>query len=76
MSVCLQRQFAHRANKSTEDIVSLVPHTALSHLEGRGTYVRLLFVDYSSTFNTVVPSWLDGKLQHLDLNASLYAWTA
>ena len=37
----------------------------------RGT---LLLVDYSSTFNTVVPSRLDGKLWGLGLNASLCLW--
>ena len=31
-------------------------HTALSHLDERNTYVRMLFIDYSSAFNTVVPS--------------------
>ena len=67
-------QFAYRANRSTEDAISHVLHTALSHLEGRGTYVRMLFVDYSSAFNTIVPARLDGKLRDLGLNTSLCAW--
>ncbi len=31
---------------------------ALSHLENKNTYVRMLFVDYSSAFNTIVPATL------------------
>ncbi|KAK0149886.1 RNA-directed DNA polymerase from mobile element jockey [Merluccius polli] len=52
-------QFAYRANRSTEDAVAAVLHTALSHLELPGTYVRLLFVNYSSAFNTIVPDILN-----------------
>ncbi len=42
-------------------------HTALSHLENKNTYVRMLFVDYSSAFNTIVPATLVAKLQTLGL---------
>lgn len=52
-------------NKSTEDAIAQVLFMALSHLEGSGIYVRVLFVDYSSTFNTIVPSRLNGKLWEL-----------
>jgi hypothetical protein len=51
-------QFAYRLNKSTDDAVSIALHTALSHLDRRNTYVRMLFIDYSSAFNTIVPSKL------------------
>ncbi|TKS65927.1 hypothetical protein D9C73_028553 [Collichthys lucidus] len=46
-------QFAYRANRSTEDAVATALHAALSHLEGQGNYVRMLFVDFSSAFNTI-----------------------
>ena len=39
-------------NRSTEDAVSLALHTALTHLQHPNTYVRILFVDFSSAFNT------------------------
>jgi hypothetical protein len=42
-------QFAYRHNRSTDDTISIALHTALSHLDKRNTYVRLLFIDYSST---------------------------
>ncbi|KAI3373371.1 hypothetical protein L3Q82_006667 [Scortum barcoo] len=42
--------------RSTEDAIALTLHTALSHLDQRDTYVRMLFIDYSSAFNTIVPA--------------------
>ena len=49
-------------------------HTALSHLDKRNTYVRILCIDYSSAFNTIVPSKLIIKLEALGLNPTLYNW--
>lgn len=49
------RQFSHRTNRSTEDAASAVLHSALTHLEDNNTYIRMLFVDVSSAFNTVSP---------------------
>ncbi len=42
--------------------IAFTLHTALSHLENKNTYVRMLFVDYSSAFNTIVPATLVAKL--------------
>ena len=53
---------------------SLALHTALSNLEKRGTYVRMLFIDYSSAFNPIVPSKLITKLRTLRQNTSLCNW--
>ncbi len=39
-------QFAYRSNRSTDDAIAFTLHTALSHLENKNTYVRMLFVDY------------------------------
>ncbi|KAK0151838.1 RNA-directed DNA polymerase from mobile element jockey [Merluccius polli] len=50
-----KHQFAYRANRSTEDAVITALHTALTHLDNNNTYVRMLFVDFSSAFNTVIP---------------------
>ena len=50
-------QFKYRPNRSTDDAISIAFHTALSHLEKRGNnYMRMLFIDYRSAFNTIVPS--------------------
>uniref|UniRef100_A0A8C7Q762 Reverse transcriptase domain-containing protein n=1 Tax=Oncorhynchus mykiss TaxID=8022 RepID=A0A8C7Q762_ONCMY len=40
----------------------------------KGTRVRMLFIDYSSAFNTIVPSKLITKLRNLGLNTSLCNW--
>ncbi len=68
-------QFAYRSNRSTDDAIAFTLHTALSHLENKNTYVRMLFVDYSSAFNTIVPATLVAKLQTLDLCAA-GSWTS
>ncbi len=67
-------QFAYRSNRSTDDAIAFTLHTALSHLENKNTYVRMLFVDYSSAFNTIVPATLIANLQTLGLNRSLCSW--
>ena len=66
-------QFAYHPNRSTDDAISIALHTALSHLK-RNNYVRILFIDYSSAFNTMVPSKLITKLRTLGLNTSLCNW--
>ncbi len=49
-------QFAYRPNRSTDDAISqVVPHSK------NGNYLRLLFIDYSSAFNTIVPTKLAVK---------------
>ncbi|CDQ88695.1 unnamed protein product, partial [Oncorhynchus mykiss] len=67
-------QFAYRQNRSTDDAISIALHTALSHLDKRNTYVRMLFIDYSSAFNTIVPSKFITKRRILGLNTSLCNW--
>ena len=57
--------------RATGDTISIALHTALSHRDKRNTYVRMLFIDYSSTFNTIEPSTLITKLRTLGLNTSL-----
>ena len=67
-------QFAYRPNRSTDHAISIALHTALPHLDKRNTYVRMLLIDYSSTFNTIVPSKLITKIRTLGLNTSLCNW--
>ncbi len=67
-------QFAYRPNNrpSTDDAISQVLHSSLTHIDSKnGNYARLLFIDYSSAFNTIVPSKLAVKLSDLSLNTSL-----
>uniref|UniRef100_A0A8C1PS38 Reverse transcriptase domain-containing protein n=1 Tax=Cyprinus carpio TaxID=7962 RepID=A0A8C1PS38_CYPCA len=67
-------QFAYRKNRSTEDAVCTVLHSELTHLDNNNTYVWILFVDFSSAFNTVIPSKLTTNLGDLDINTSLSNW--
>ena len=67
-------QFAYRTNRSTDDAIAIALHTALSHLDKRNTDVRMLFIDYRSAFNTILPSKLITKLRTLGLNTSLFNW--
>jgi hypothetical protein len=67
-------QFAYHPNRSTEDAISIALHTGLSHLDKSNTYVRMLFFDYSSVFNTILPSKLINKLRTMGLNTYLCNW--
>ncbi len=68
-------QFAYRPNRPTDDAISQVLHSSLTHIDSKnGNYVRLLFIDYSSAFNTIVPTKLAVKLSDLGLNTSLCDW--
>ncbi len=67
-------QFAYRPNRSTDDAISQVLHSSLTSHSKNGNYVMLLFIDYSSAFNTIVPTKLSDKLTDLGLNTSLCDW--
>ena len=43
-------------------------------MKHRRVTVRMLFIDYSSAFNTIVPTKLITKLRTLGLNTSLCNW--
>ncbi len=66
-------QFAYCPNRSTA--ISQVLHSSLTHIDSKnGIYVRLLFINYSSAFNNIVPIKLAVKLTDLGLNSSLCDW--
>ena len=67
-------QFAYRENRCTDDAVALALHFVKQHLDYANTYARILFVDYSSAFNTVIPQQLYDKLQLLSLDPSMCYW--
>ncbi len=49
-------------------------HFILQHLDRAGTYVRILFVDFSSAFNTIIPDNLQNKLTQLSAPTSICQW--
>ena len=54
--------------------MSLCLHSILQHLNSRSTYARVLFVDFSSAFNTIVPVKLIHTLQVLGVSTHLCEW--
>ena len=56
-------QFAYQNDRSVEDAVALSLHHSLQYLEKSGPYVRMLFLDFSSAFNAIVPHKLFDQLQ-------------
>ena len=67
-------QFAYRAKRSTDDAICSALHPALTHLDKKDSYVRMLFIDFSSAFNTIIPQQLICKLDKLGLSTSLCNW--
>ncbi|KAK3522601.1 hypothetical protein QTP86_027161, partial [Hemibagrus guttatus] len=67
-------QFAYRANRSMDDAVNMGLHFILQHLDKSGTYVRLLFMDFSSAFNTIIPTLLQTELTQLSVPSSICQW--
>lgn len=63
-----------KANRSTEDAITTTLHSILSHLEGRNTYARVLFIDFSSAFNAIIPQQLVEKLRSLNMGTSICDW--
>ncbi len=64
-------QYAYRANRSTDDAISITLHTVQCHLEHQGTYARLLFLDFSSAINTILPSRLFSKMSDLGIQYNI-----
>ncbi len=67
-------QFAYRANRSVDDAVNMGLHYILQHLDKPGNYGRILFVDFSSAFNTIMPDLLSDKLTELSVPTSICQW--
>ncbi len=49
-------------------------HYILQHLDKPGNYARILFVDFSSPFNTIMPDLLSDKLTQLSVPTSICQW--
>ncbi len=67
-------QFAYRANRSVDDVANMGLHYILQHLDKPGNYARILFVDFSSAFNTIKPDLLSDKLTQLSVPTSICQW--
>lgn len=61
-------KYVYRKNWLTDAAIMLALHKVLTHLDKKNTYVRMLFINYSSAFNAIIPSKLNAKLENLELN--------
>ena len=69
-----QCQFAYRKNKSTDDATLLLNNIVTEHLENKNAYVRSLFIDFSSAFNTIKPDIVVRKLKSLQVSPTICAF--
>ena len=68
-------QFAYRSKRCVDDALTYLLHTIIKHLEQTKSYVRVLYIDFSSAFNTIVPQFLIEKLHNvMKVNPYLSLW--
>ena len=67
-------QFAYRARRGVEDAKLCILNSIYKHLELPKSYVRILFVDFSSAFNTIQPHILLEKLFDMGVNCNFLLW--
>ena len=48
-------QYPYRPNRSASDAIAALIHSSITHLEKTNSYVRLLFLDFTSAFSTIIP---------------------
>ena len=64
-----------RTPGEVEDATATLLNLILKHLEGSNTHAKILFVDFSSAFNTIQPHILvDKLLRNFYLDFSLVGW--
>ena len=67
-------QFAYKNARSCEDAVLLMLEKLYHHLDTPKHYARILFIDFSSAFNTIQPHLLMQKLSALKVSEQIQAW--
>ena len=64
-------QFAYSDGRGTDDALTSTTDFILKHLENPSVYARLMFMDFSSAFNTILPQIMLKKLKQMDVNPYL-----
>ena len=54
--------------------VNMGLYCILKHLDNTETYARIMFVDCSSMFNTIIAELLQDKLSQLNVSSSICQW--
>lgn len=68
-------QFAYVKSRSTNDAIATTMHRVIKHLdENPSNTARVLFIDYSSAFNTIQPHLMIEKLGAMDVPKYLQLW--
>ncbi|CAI5677697.1 unnamed protein product [Oreochromis niloticus] len=67
-------QFAYQPGIGADDAIIHLLHRSLAHLETAGSTVRIMFFDFSSAFNTILPSVLKDKLENSGVDHHLTTW--
>ena len=67
-------QFAYKTSSGVEDASLTLLNLIKQHLEKAKSYVRILFVDFSSAFNKTEPYVLLKRLIDLHVNSNLVLW--
>ena len=65
-------QFSYRKNKSSEDANLLYNNLVVEHLKNENAYVRSVFIDFGSAFNTLKPDIVINKLRTINVSPILY----
>lgn len=69
----MQSAINKKTNCFTEDANATALHITQTPLDEPNSYVGVLFVNFSSAFNTIIPHKLVSKLDNLGLGSSLRA---
>ena len=67
-------QFAYRQNRGVEDAIISLLHDTYMHFESPNSFVRVLYIDFSSAFNTIQPHLMARKLVDLQVDPKLILW--
>ena len=72
-------QFAYTTNRCVEDATLSLIDYVLKHVDKPNSadykhFVKILFVDFSSAFNTIQPHLMMQKLQNMNLNSQIILW--
>uniref|UniRef100_A0A671TU97 Reverse transcriptase domain-containing protein n=1 Tax=Sparus aurata TaxID=8175 RepID=A0A671TU97_SPAAU len=67
-------QFAYRAERGVEDALLTLTNNIYEHLEQAKSLVKIVFIGFSSAFNTIQLHLMVKKLVHLGVNPKIVLW--
>ena len=67
-------QFAYCPGRGVDDAILTLLHNIYEHLDRPLNFVRTLFTDFSSAFNTIQPHLLIKKLHNMNVNPQISLW--